>query len=261
MRYDVNLSLVFGDVPLGRRAEAARAAGFGAVESWWPFETAAPDDKSVEEFVRSLDDAGVRLVAFNFFAGDMAAGDRGLASWIGREREWRDSVDTALGIAERLGCRVFNALYGNRIEGQKPEAQDELALSNLDWAADAAARIGASLVIEPLSGVPDYPLRTAADVLSVLDNLGRDDVKLLFDLYHLATNGDDLDAVLDAHFDHVGHVQFADAPGRHQPGTGNLDFDWYLAKLEAAGYDGHIGLEYLPLGPVERCFDWLKGHR
>lgn len=261
MRYDVNLSLVFGDLPLERRAEAARAAGFGAVECWWPFEGAAPDDKSVESFVRSIDDAGVQLVAFNFFAGDLAAGDRGLASWIGREREWRDSVDTALGIAERLGCRVFNALYGNRIEGQEPAAQDELALSNLDWAATAAARIGARLVVEPLSGVDGYPLRTAADVLAVLDGLGRDDVQLLADLYHLATNGDDLDVVIDSHLARVGHVQLADTPGRHQPGTGQLDFDWYLAKLDAAGYDGHVGLEYIPLGPVEQSFDWLRGVR
>ncbi|TNC22498.1 hydroxypyruvate isomerase family protein [Amycolatopsis alkalitolerans] len=261
MRYDINLSILFTELPLLRRAEAARAAGFTAVEYWWPFDTASPGDREVDEFVRSVEDAGVSLAGLNFFAGDMAAGDRGIVSWLGREKELTDSVDIAIGIAGRLGCRTFNALYGNRVEGQDPAAQDEHALSTLDTAAVAAGRIGARLVLEPLSGADRYPLKTAADAFAVLDKVGRDNVLLLFDLYHLGANGDDLDAVIEKHIARIGHVQVADVPGRHEPGTGNLDITGYLAKLAAAGYDGYVGLEYKPSGRTEESFDWLEGRR
>ena len=261
MRYDVNLSILFTELPLLERARAARSAGFSAVEYWWPFDTAAPGDREVDSFVRSVVEAGVDLVGLNFFAGNMPAGDRGVVSWIGREKELADSVDIALGIAERLGCRTFNALYGNRVEGQDPDAQDEHALSTLDSAAGAVARIGGRLVIEPLSGAEKYPLRTAADAFAVIDKLGRENVSLLFDLYHLGVNGDDLDAVIANHVNRVGHVQVADVPGRHQPGTGTLDINGYLRKLADAGYDGHVGLEYVPEGPSAESFDWLEGQR
>lgn len=259
MRYDVNLSLLFTELPLLERAEAARAAGFGAVEFWWPFNTATPADGEVEAFVRSIENAGVALVGLNFFAGDMPAGDRGLVSWPGREREFADSVHVAVAIAERLGCRTFNALYGNRIDGVDPAAQDELALSNLDFAAAEAAKIGARLVLEPLSGVERYPLKTAADAFAVIEK--RAGLKLLFDLYHLGVNGDDIAAVIDKHLARVGHVQIADVPGRHQPGTGALDIEGYLARLDEAGYEGWVGLEYAPLGPSAESFGWLKGVR
>ena len=258
MRYDVNLSILFTELPLLRRAEAARAAGFAAVEFWWPFEAAAPGDREVDAFVRSVADAGVYLACLNFFAGSMPSGDRGLFSWIGRQRELADSVDIAVGIAQRLGCRTFNALYGNRVESQDPAAQDEHALSTLDSAATAAARIGSGLVVEPLSGVGRYPLRLAADALAVLDKLGRDNVSLLCDIYHLAVNGDDIDVVIAGHTGRIGHVQIADAPGRHQPGTGRLDIPGYLRKLGDAGYRGHVGLEYVPEGPSTESFEWLS---
>jgi hydroxypyruvate isomerase len=257
MRYDVNLSILFTELPLLQRAEAAREAGFGAVEFWWPFAEAVPAEKEVDAFVSSVTEAGVSLVGLNFFAGDMAAGERGLVSWTGREREFADSVEVAIDIAGRLGCRTFNALYGNRIDGVTPAAQDELALANLASAATAAERIGATLVIEPLSGAPRYPLRTAADALALIGKVGRKNLALLFDLYHLGVNGDDLDAVIANHLESVGHVQLADVPGRHQPGTGSLDIEGYLAKLAAAGYDGYVGLEYVPEGPSEQSFDWL----
>ena len=261
MRYDVNLSILFTELPLLERAAAARQAGFAAVEFWWPFDRAVPGDAEVEAFVRSLTDAGVSLAGLNFFAGDMSAGDRGLVSWIGREKEFADSVEVAIGIADRLGCHTFNALYGNRIDGVPPEAQDELAVSNLDFAAAAAKRIGGTLVIEPLSGAERYPLRTAAGALDVIAKVDRDNLALLFDLYHLAVNGDDLDAVIARHLESVGHVQIADVPGRHQPGTGSLDIEGYLAKLAANGYDGYVGLEYVPEGPSAESFGWLRSNR
>jgi hydroxypyruvate isomerase len=261
LRYDINLSILFTGLPIPERAAAAREHGFDAVEFWWPFPVAVPGDREVTEFVRSISDAGVALAGLNFFAGDMAAGERGLVSWTGREREFADSVDVAVGIAGQLGCRSFNALYGNRLDDADPAAQDELALSNLDIAATAAAKIGAGLVIEPLSGADRYPLRTAADAFAVIDKVGRENITLLCDLYHLAVNGDDLDAVIAGHTPRIGHVQFADVPGRNEPGTGELDIEGYLTKLEKAGYQGFAGLEYKPTGASADSLGWLPRER
>ena len=119
-RYEVNCSILFTELPLLERPAAAKAAGFDAVEFWWPFTVAVPADADVDEFVGAIDDAGVQLVGLNFFAGDMPGGDRGLVSWPARSAEFRDNIDVTVGIGERLGCRAFNALYGNRIDDVHP---------------------------------------------------------------------------------------------------------------------------------------------
>ncbi|MEV0070358.1 TIM barrel protein [Amycolatopsis sp. NPDC050768] len=259
--YTANLSILFTELPLLERAQAARAAGFTAVEYWWPFDSADPRPVEVEKFVRSIEQAGVRLTGLNLYAGDMAAGERGLVSWVGREAEFAVSLTIAIGIADRLGCRSFNALYGNRLDGVAPSEQDALALEHLATAAEAAGKIGAQIVVEPLSGTPAYPLKTAADAVAVADRLGLDNVLLLADLYHLAVNGDDLDSVIAGYTPRTGHVQIADAPGRHQPGTGELDLEGHLEKLEAAGYRGHVGIEYKPDGPTLASLAWLPEER
>jgi hydroxypyruvate isomerase len=265
LRYEVNCSILFTELPLLERPAAARAAGFDAVEFWWPFPVAVPGDAEVEEFVRAVGDAGVRLVGLNFFAGDMPGGDRGLVSWPARSAEFRDNVEVTIGIGVRLGCRAFNALYGNRVEGVDPAAQDELATGNLALAGRAAARIGGTVLVEPVSGAPRYPLRAAADAVGVVDRVatetGVDNLGFLCDLYHLAVNGDDLDRAIATYGDRVAHVQVADAPGRHEPGTGTLDLDRYLGLLAAAGYGGWIGLEYQPSGASADSFAWLPRER
>jgi hydroxypyruvate isomerase len=265
LAYEVNCSILFTELPLLERAAAAKQAGFDGVEFWWPFSAAVPSEGEVDGFVRSIKDAGVQLVGLNFFAGDMPGGDRGLVSWPARSSEFRDNVDVAIGIGERLGCRAFNALYGNRVEDADPAAQDDLAVENLALAGRAAARIGATVLVEAVSGAPRYPLRTAADAVGVIDRVARDtgvgDLGLLCDLYHLATNGDDLDQVIATYGDRVAHVQIADAPGRHEPGTGTLDLDRYLDALAAAGYNGWVGLEYAPSGASADSFAWLPRER
>ncbi|MGH3440328.1 MAG: hydroxypyruvate isomerase family protein [Sciscionella sp.] len=257
----MNLSILFTELDLLKRPEAARAVGFDAVEYWWPFSVAVPSDREVDEFVRAINDAGVRLVGLNFFAGDMPGGDRGLVSWPGRGTEFTDSVEVAIGIADRLGCKAFNALYGNRVDGTAADEQDELAAANLAVAATAAARIDGTVLIEPVSGSPKYPLLTAADALAVIDKVGVPNLALLADLYHLSVNGDDVDGVIAKHTARVGHVQIADAPGRNEPGTGGLDISGYLGKLAAGGYTGYVGLEYKPSGASADSFEWLPRER
>jgi hydroxypyruvate isomerase len=262
LRYDVNLSMLFIELPLLERPAAAAAAGFDAVEFWWPFDAAVPDDADVERFARAVTDAGVRLVGLNFFAGDMPGGDRGLVSWPARAAEFRENVDVAVELGRRLGCRAFNALYGNRVEDATADEQDELAVENLALASAAAANADAIVLIEPVSGAPRYPLLTAGDAVAVIDRVpGADNLRLLFDVYHLAVNGDDIDAAIAAHAKRVGHVQVADHPGRNEPGTGTLDIEGYLGKLAAAGYRGHVGLEYKPSGESAASFAWLPRER
>ena len=261
LRYEVNCSILFTELPLLERPAAAKAAGFDAIELWWPYPVAVPADHEADALVAAVRDAGVALVGLNFFAGDMPGGDRGLVSWPARSAELRDNVDVTVGIGERLGCRAFNALYGNRVDGVAPEAQDELAAENLALAARAAARIGGTVLVEPVSGAERYPLRTAADAIAALDRAGEPNLGLLADLYHLAVNGDDVDAAIGRYAERVAHVQIADAPGRNEPGTGELPLDRQLAALEAAGYAGWVGLEYKPSGTTADSFDWLPRAR
>ena len=143
-----------------------------------------------------------------------------------RAEAFLDNIDVTVGIGERLGVRAFNALYGNRVPEERPEAQDELGTENLVRAASAANRIDATVLVEPVSGPKPYPLRTAADVAAVVDrarSAGAQNVGLLCDLFHLANNGDDLDAAITTNQHLIAHVQIADHPGRHEPGTGTLD--------------------------------------
>lgn len=261
VRYDVNLSILFTELDLLQRPEAAKAAGFDAVEYWWPFPVAVPSDRDVDRFVRAVEESGVQLVGLNFFAGDMPAGERGVLSDPGRCSEFVDNVAVAAGIGDRLGCHAFNALYGNRIDAVGSSTQDDQATDNLAHAAKAVSGIGGTVLIEPVSGMPAYPLKTADDAVAVIDRVrresGADNLKLLFDLYHLTVNGDDLDAVIDRHGKSIGHVQVADAPGRNEPGTGQIDFEHYFQRLRNAGYTGHIGLEYKPSGASADSFGWI----
>jgi hydroxypyruvate isomerase len=261
MRFDVNLSILFTELPLLERPAAAKQAGFDAVEFWWPWSVAVPSDADVDRFATAVTDAGVQLVGLNFFAGDMAGGDRGLVSWPARSGEFRDNVDVTVGLGERLGCRAFNALYGNRTDDSTPQEQDALATENLALAARAAARADATVLVEPVSGAPRYPLLTAADALAAIDRAGEPNLALLFDVYHLAVNGDDVDAAIDTAAGRIGHVQIADSPGRNEPGTGKLPIDAHLDRIAATGYDGWVGLEYKPSGASADSFDWLPRPR
>jgi hydroxypyruvate isomerase len=242
--YTVNASILLTDLPILQRPRAVAAAGFTAAEFWWPFGVAVPTDSEVDAFVEAVRDAGIQLSGLNFFAGDMPAGDRGLVSWVGRESEFADNVDVVVGIGDRLGCRAFNALYGLRAEGVAAEASDELGAANLRLAADKIAQIDGTVLLEPVSGSPAYPLKTAADVQGVIDRVGAPNVKLLADFYHLAVNGDDVAAVIADRAADFGHIQIADDPGRGQPGTGALPLTDWLTAASAGGYDGYVGLEY-----------------
>lgn len=265
LRYLANCSMLFTEHPLLERPHAARAAGFEAIEFWWPWPAEpVPSDAEVTGFVSAVRDAGVQLVGLNFFAGDLAGPDCGVLSIPDRATQFRDNLDVAVGIGEQLGVSAFNALYGNRVEGIAPERQDELGREQLGRAAQQAQRIGATVLVESVSGPKPYPLRTAADSVAVVEQVRRDgeaNIGFLCDLFHLANNGDDVPAAVAAYSDLTAHVQIADWPGRGEPGTGELDLDQLLGDLAARGYDGWVGLEYKPTTTTEASLSWLPEAR
>ncbi|MFF4214053.1 TIM barrel protein [Streptomyces sp. NPDC001796] len=265
-RYTVNLSILFTELPLLERPAAAAAAGFTAVELWWPWVDApTPERPESGTLKKAIEDAGVRLTGLNFYAGRLPGPDRGALSVPGEESEkFRANVEVAAEFAESLGCRSLNALYGNRVDGVDPAEQDALALENLALAARAADRIGATLLIEALNRPesPLYPLVSAPAAVEVVDKVnqatGLGNARFLMDLYHLSMNGEDLPQVIERYTDRTDHVQIADTPGRGAPGTGTLPLEDLLDRLRKAGYEGHVGLEYKPGDrPSAETFDWL----
>ncbi len=267
LRFDVNCSMLFTELPLLERPAAARAAGFDAVEFWWPFADPVPPDRDVDAFVRALGDAGVRLILLNFTAGDFAAGERGLLSLPAGSAAFRDNIDVCVGIAGRTGCAVLNALYGNRVDGLPTEQQDDLAAENLALAAAAAARAGATVVVESLNSHdhPQVALVSSQAALALIDRVrasGPGNVAFLADVYNLGRMGEDPAAVLAREASDIAHVQIGDVPDRGAPGTGELDFEALFGQLAAQGYPGWIGCEYRPADPADSSssFGWRSGH-
>jgi len=261
LRFDVNCSILFTELPLLARPAAARAAGFDAVEFWWPFAEMVPSDEDADAFVAAIADAGVELVSLNFHAGDMAAGERGLVSVPAAAAAFRQNIGACVEIARRTGCRRLNAAYGNRLAGVDPAEQDAVAIENLTLAAQAADAIGASVLVEAINSVdvPAFPIDSSDAAITVIDKVPAGNVAFLADMYHLGKMGEDVRDVLSRQADRIGHVQIADPPGRGAPGTGTLDFEPLFARLAAQGYPGSVGLEYLPLDPSDSStsFGWL----
>jgi hydroxypyruvate isomerase len=254
MRFSANLTFLFKDVPFLERFERARAAGFAGVEFMWP---AAEDLSGVEQAVL---DAGVEVALFNFDAGDIAAGDRGLCSDPSRTPAFRANVPVALELAGRIGCRRLNALIGLRLPELDLEAQLELARENVSWAAARAASDGASVLVEAVNSFENGPylLDTTERALDFITSVGSDNVLLQYDAYHMQRMEGNVVATIRRVADRIGHVQIADSPGRNEPGTGEINYRFVLDALAAVGYGDWVGLEYNPSTPrTEDSLGWM----
>lgn len=253
MIFELNVSILFTELPYLDRFAAARAAGFEAVESWWP---TGEDPDRVVEAVRESD---LRLVGLNFDGGDMAAGDRGLVSDPDRAAQFRENVPIALDIAARLGCTRLNALLGTERPGLERSRQLALAAENVRWAAEQGEPQGATVLVEPVNRKENGPylLDTTDRVAAFLVELGRPNVRMLFDCYHAQRGEGDVANALERHFGLIGHVQIADSPHRNEPGSGEINYRYLLGVLRRLGYDGYVGLEYKPRGGTEESLGWL----
>lgn len=253
MRYSANISILFTEVPFLERFEAAAGSGFGAVEFWWPRDP-------LDAVADAAADAGLEVVLMNFDAGDMAAGDRGLLSDPDRQDEFRANVPVAIDLAERLGCARLNALVGLELSGLPRAAQLALARENVAWATGEAARIGASVLIEAVNTIENGPylLSRTAEAAEFVRSVGRPNVKLQYDVYHMQRMEGNLAATIRAHLPEIGHIQIADSPGRGEPGTGEISFDYLLPLIGELGYEGFVGLEYRPsTGSTGESLSWL----
>jgi hydroxypyruvate isomerase len=241
-RFCVNVSLLFTELPLLERFEAARTAGFDAVEMHWHRDV---DPAGVRA---AISDASLQLALLNFDGGDTAAGDRGLAADPGRCAEFLDNIPVALDLAAAVGCTRLNALVGKRVESASLEEQLALARQNLAVAADAAAGQGAEVLVEALNrrDTPGCLIASTDAAAELAQGAGRRNVRLQFDAYHMDRMGEDLANSIIRYGSEIAHVQLADNPGRGDPGTGDIDFDAVFGALDAIGYDGWIGYEYVP---------------
>lgn len=253
LRFSANLSFLFLDRPFLDRFAAAAANGFKAVEFHFPY--AFP----VDEVVDAAHRAAVEVVLFNFPAGDWAAGERGIACLPDRVAEFREGVELAARYAEALACPRVNCLAGRRPDGVDEALLTATLVDNLRHAADAFALVERQVLMEPLNSrdTPGFLIDRTAPALAVLDAADRPNLGLQYDIYHAQVMEGDLARTLESALPRIGHIQLADNPGRHQPGTGEINFPFLFRHLKAIGYGGWIGCEYVPTGPTEDSFGWM----
>jgi hydroxypyruvate isomerase len=261
-RFAANLSLLFTEVPLLERPAAAHNCGFDAVELWWPFTKPVPSDGDLDRLAEALDEARVQLIALNFDGGDMARGERGLLTVPGMQQRFKDNVDCVISFAQRTGTRIFNALYGNEDADVDDAQRTDWAIEGLEYAARAVGRISGTVVVETQNAVdsPRYPLvrpEQVRELIAALSTEGQQRVGFLADFYHLAMSGLDPRQAIAENFRWIRHVQIADAPGRHEPGSGTIGYADVLCDLLRRGYDGWIAAEYRPAGATQDGLAWL----
>lgn len=253
IRFSAHLSMLFTELPALERPAAAAGAGFELVESWWP-----PADDT-DAWVAAVGDAGVGVSCLNADGGDIAAGQRGYCNLAERDEETLAAVRAALALAERVGCPYVNVLPGLAATDRPVAGQLDHAAAVYRRIGDLAAASGRTIVVEPINAldVPAYLLPTPAQVANFIGRVGHPAVRMLFDAYHCARGGDDPIRDVVTHIGVVGHVQYADHPGRGAPGSGEIDLDAFVAALKRAGYRGAIGMEFAPSGPTTTSLAFL----
>jgi hydroxypyruvate isomerase len=256
-RFAANLSFLFTERPFLERFAAARAAGFGAVEFHFPYEH---DRAALAEVVLT---SGADIVLFNLPAGDWGAGERGIACHPKRIAEFQDGVGLAIDYARLLGCPQLNCLAGIAPGDVAAEKARETLVENLRFAAAVTARAGIRLLLEPLNtrDTPGFFVATSRAGLEIIDAVGSDNLRLQYDIYHAQVMEGDLARTLEENLPRIGHIQLADNPGRHEPGTGEINFPFLLRHLDRIGYEGWVGCEYKPSGRTEDSFGWLGAWR
>ncbi len=251
-RLAANLSMMFTELPFLDRFDAAAAAGFKAVEFLFPYDFAAA------EIAQRLRGNGLSLALFNMPPGDWASGERGLASLPGRETEFRDGVARALDYATVLDCPLVHAMAGIPPAGQPSATSAARYAANLAWAGEQAVSAGRRVVIEPINhrDMPGYHLNTTGQGAAIVEALGRDRLGLQFDIYHCQVTEGDISRRLATLMPIIAHVQVADVPDRHEPGTGEIAWDHVLPTLDRLGYAGWVGCEYRPAGETAAGLGW-----
>ncbi len=245
-----NLSMLFTELPFLERFEAAAKAGFKGVEFLFPY------DFDMADIRARLDANGLTMALHNLPAGDWAGGERGIACLPDRIEEFHAGVAKAVAYANALGCPKINCLAGKLPAEISPTRAEETLVANLSFAADALEKAGILLVVEAINtfDIPGFFLSGTAQALAVLDKVGSDNIAIQYDIYHMQRMEGELAKTIETNLARIGHIQLADNPGRHEPGTGEINYDFLLPHIDALGYTGWIGCEYVP----KDGFDWMK---
>ncbi|MFP5258396.1 MAG: hydroxypyruvate isomerase [Acidobacteriota bacterium] len=253
-RFAANLTMLFTERPFPERFAAARAAGFRFVEYLFPYAFPA------EELRRLLTDNGLAQVLFNLPCGNWADGDRGIAADPARVAQFRDGLPLAVAYAKALGVPRLNCLAGKLPPGVAEAEAFETLAENVAFAADILAGEGIELVVEAINhfDIPGFVLSRTSQVMALLDAVARPNVAMQYDVYHAQRQEGELAATLAANIGRIGHIQIADNPGRHQPGTGEINFPFLFEWIDRLGYDGCIGLEYVPTPNTEASLAWVS---
>lgn len=256
-RFAANLSMMFTDAPFLQRFERAAAAGFRAVEFLFPY------DYSAAEVTQAARAVGIEVVLFNTVPGDWSKGERGLAALPGREEEFRAGVARALEYADALGCTQIHAMAGLVGDGADRAAMRATYIGNLRAAAEAAAKTGVTVLIEPINtrDIPGFFLNHTEEAAAVIAEVGAPNLRIQFDIYHRQIMQGDLTPAIEAHLPMIGHMQIADTPGRNEPGTGEINYPFLFSAIDRLGYAGWIGCEYRPAAGTEEGLGWFRPHR
>jgi hydroxypyruvate isomerase len=254
IRFSANLSMLFCEVDFLDRFELACKAGFEAVECTFPY---AWDKERIAEILGAH---GLHQVLHNMPPGDWKSGDRGIACVPGREGEFQDSVGLAMEYAKALDCPRLNCLAGRRPPDSSLENVKRTLIENLRFAASALEKEGILLLVEALNSndFPGFFLNRTADVLDVLDNVNHPNLWVQYDVYHMQIMEGNLTQTFRENLARIAHVQVADVPGRHEPGTGEVNFENLFRSMDEAGYNGWIGCEYIPAVTTVQGLEWLR---
>lgn len=255
-RLAANVSLLFPQLDFLDRFAAAARAGFRAVEYQFPYAW------SKEDVAARARAAGLEVVLHNLPAGDPAKGDRGIACLPGREAEFREGVERAIEYARAAGCPRLNALAGVAPAEAAPELLFETLVENVRYAAARLKSTGLALMLEPINtrSVPGFFLHDTRGALEVLEAAGADNVYVQYDIFHMQIMEGDLAKTIERLLPRIGHMQLADVPERHEPGTGEINFDFLLAHIDRLGYAGWIGCEYIPRGDTLEGLAWARAY-
>lgn len=253
-RLAANLTMLFNELGFLDRFRQAARAGFRGVECLLPYGFPA------EEIADRLRRDGLEQVLHNLPAGDWERGERGIACHPDRVGEFQDGVGLAIRYARILGCPRLNCLAGIAPPNVSPERLRETFTANLRFAAAELGKAGIQLLIEPINtrDIPGFYLCHTAQALAILDEVAAPNLALQYDVYHMQVMEGDLARTIEANLARIGHVQIADNPGRHEPGTGEIHFPFLLAHLDRIGYRGWVGCEYKPASTTEAGLGWMS---
>ncbi len=247
-----NLSMMFNEVDFLDRFGAAAKAGFKGVEYLFPYDYPAAQIKE------KLDKYNLTQVLFDFPAGDWAAGDRGCASFPDRVGEFQDGVGKAVEYAKVLECDRLTVLAGKATSGVSAITMQQTLIDNMKFASEAVAGTDITVLLEAVNtiDIPGYSVFRTNMSRAAVEATGADNVKVQYDIYHMQIMEGDVTRAINNNMDVIGHFQIADNPGRHEPGTGEINYDFLLPHIDSLGYEGWVGCEYAPAGDTAAGLGW-----